>query len=459
MKIERFEVPGLAQYSYVLAHEGEAVVVDPMRDTDGYVAYARLHDLTITHVLETHIHADYASGATALAAETGAELWLSAHDTGEDFEYQFAHHAFGDGEVLELGTMRIRAVHTPGHTPEHLSLLVFDWKRSREVPVAMLSGDFLFVGSLGRPDLLGEGAKERLAEALYDSVHRVLADLPDGLEVLPGHGAGSLCGAGMGEMAQTTLGYERVANGFFRLESDAFVEEILRTVPPFPGYYRRMKLMNAQGAALLNGVPGGTGISAKALRDMMTGEDLILLDVRRPEAFGGAHIEGAINIGAGQNLSLWAGWMLDAAKRIVLVGETGDDERSRRSLIRVGLDGIAGYLEGGMAAWVEAGFGSAAIPQISVSELQRRKGEGMVLDVRSDGEWKTGHIAGAWHVMLGDLPERMAELPMGQRIFAVCGSGYRSSLAASLLQRHGFGDVVNMSGGMGAWGRQRLPLV
>lgn len=459
MNIERFEVPGLAQYSYVLAHDGQAAVVDPMRDVDGYVAYARTHGLRITHVLETHIHADFASGATALAAETGAELWLSAHDAGEDFEYKFAHRSFADGEMLELGSMQIRAVHTPGHTPEHLSFLVFDLKRSKEVPVAMLTGDFLFVGSLGRPDLLGEGAKEKLADALYGSVHMVLTGLPDGLEVLPGHGAGSLCGAGMGEMAQTTLGYERTANAFFRLGKCEFLREILGTVPPFPGYYRRMKRLNSDGAPLVKGVPGGVRISAKALKDMINVEEVTLLDVRRPESFGGAHVGGAVNIGAGRNLSLWAGWMLDSAKRIVLIGESGDDEQSRRSLIRVGLDGIAGYLEGGMAAWVEEGFAMQAIPQVSVSELERRKGERLVLDVRSDGEWKGGHIEGAQHVMLGDLPDRLGELPRGQRIFTVCGSGYRSSLAASLLQRNGFEDVANMSGGMGAWGRQGLPLV
>src|ERR1700675_3313743 len=251
MKLQRFEVPGLAHYSYLLACGGQAVIVDPKRDVDTYVAAAAAGGLRITHVLETHIHADYCSGALELAGRTGAELWLSGHDQGEDFQYAFAHHEFRDGEELKFGNVRMVALHTPGHTPEHISFLVHDAQRG-DYPMALLSGDFLFVGSLGRPDLLGEAAKQKLAGQLYDSLHKGLEKLPDGVEINPAHGAGSMCGSGMSERPQSTLGYERACNFFFREQGrEEFIESILKSVPPFPDYYRRMKKVNSEGPRVL----------------------------------------------------------------------------------------------------------------------------------------------------------------------------------------------------------------
>jgi len=461
MKIERFEVPGLAQYSYAISSNGKAIVIDPIRDADRYVDYAHKASLSITHVLETHIHADFASGATALAAATGAELWLSGHDTGEDYQYRFPHHAFRDGESLVVEKLKIVALHTPGHTPEHLSFLLFDLERSTSLPVALFSGDFLFVGSFGRPDLLGEGAKERLAAELYRSMKHRISALPDSLEVYPGHGAGSLCGAGMAEQQQTTLGYERAANPFFALPEGLFIERILASVPPFPGYYRRMKELNSAGLTILKTLPGDRRVSLAELHSLWQTRALTLLDLRRPESFGGAHIPGAINIGAGQNLSLWAGWMLPPDKPILLISEDGDLEQVRRSLIRVGLDNLRGYLSGGIAPginlWIDSGHPLAHIEQRSVREVEAAANNRFVLDVRSDAEWNSGHIAGATHIMLGDLPGRLTDLPRDVAITAVCGSGYRSSIAASLLAAHGFKGVLNMSGGMGAWRTQHLP--
>lgn len=459
MKIERFEVPGLAQYSYVLSSDGKAVVIDPMRDMDRYLTYAKKQDLKITHVLETHIHADFASGSTALAHATGAELWLSAHDAGEQYRYEFEHHRFADGESLKVGAMRIQALHTPGHTPEHLSFLVFDTARNADEPQAMFSGDFLFVGSFGRPDLLGEQAKQRLAAALFTSMHDKLASLPAGLEVHPGHGAGSLCGSGMTEQAQSTLGYERASNHLFTLDRAAFQKEVLETVPPLPSYYPRMKELNSRGPAILEELPGGEAISPQQLQQMVAKESPILLDLRRPEAYGGAHIRGAINIGAGPNLSLWAGWLLDPAKPIVLISENGENTEARKSLIRVGLDNIRGSLAGGMPAWIEAGLELEHVSQISVRQLHEGKPAGTVLDVRSDAEWNQGHIANAQHIMMGDLNGNLQLLPKEQPVFTFCGSGYRSSIAASILAGSGFTRVVNVDGGMTAWQRQKLPLV
>jgi hydroxyacylglutathione hydrolase len=468
MKIERFEVPGLAQYAYILSSGGKAVVIDPIRDIEPYLEYARANDLTITHILETHIHADFASGATALAHATASELWLSAHDTGELYAYQFPHHPFSDRELLTVDSLVIQALHTPGHTPEHLSFLVFDTTRSATIPAAHFSGDFLFVGGFGRPDLLGEEAKQQLAAQLYHSAHHAIAGLPDGLEVFPGHGAGSLCGSGMGDQQHTTLGYERAVNPFFTLTEDRFINEILASVPPFPPYYRRMKQLNSDGASLLTALPGDTPLSPAELAALIASEPTTLLDLRRPEAFGGAHIPGSINIGAGQNLSLWAGWLLEPAKPIVLIGDPAELDSARRSLIRVGLDNIRGYLSGDIAAWIDAGKELAHIPQCSAREAHAELGasphpnttltSAALLDVRSDTEWSGGHIAGAIHIMLGDLPSRIVEVPT-TKLFVLCGSGYRSSIATSILAAHGFHNLVNIDGGMAAWRRQQLPLV
>ncbi len=457
MKIQRFEIPGLAQYSYVLSAEGKAAIIDPIRDIDRYVDYAAQEALTFTHVLETHIHADFAAGSTALINATGAQLALSAYDNDEHYVYSMPHRALSDGDVIDIGSARLQVLHTPGHTPEHISFLVFDTQRSPTEPAAIFTGDFLFVGSLGRPDLLGEEAKQGLAHQLYESLHHRIAGLPDGVQVYPGHGAGSLCGSGMSESAESTLGYERATNPLFRLNERDFVNEILGSVPHMPTYYPLMKALNAMGAPTLPAIPGQQTFSPARLKELVDQSEVVVLDLRRPEAFGGAHIVGAINIGAGQNLSLWAGWMLDPGKRIVLVGDGGDEDASRRALIRVGLDCVAGHLEKGMPAWIDAGLDFVRTTQLSTAEVLNREPATFVVDVRSDKEWASGHIKDATHIMLGDLPGKLNQLPSDRSLVAVCGSGYRSSIASSILARHGFSDVSSMDGGMSAWNQRRLP--
>ncbi|HTK95994.1 MAG TPA: MBL fold metallo-hydrolase [Terriglobales bacterium] len=461
MKFQRFEVPGLAHYSYILGAAGKAVVVDPKRDIDTYLEYAAANDLKIAYILETHIHADYCSGAKELAESTGAELWLSAHDKGEDFVYQFPHHEFKDGEALEVGELRIVALHTPGHTPEHLSFLVYDTKRTGSAPLLMLSGDFLFVGSLGRPDLLGEAAKQKLAGQLYESLNQKIVSLPDGLELYPAHGAGSMCGAGMSDRPQSTLGYERLSNMFFAdRDRPAFVEHILSTVPPFPDYYRRMKKVNSDGPATVGWQPPAT-IAVEEFRKLALDGEHVVIDLRRPEAFGGAHVPNAFNIGQAPIFATWAAWVVPYDKPILLVGDASTNyDEARRALTRVGLDKVHGYLKGGMAAWVEAGYNLSHVPQISVMQLSDiPKADGLVLDVRGDAEWQGGHIEGATHIMGGELPKRAGELPRDANIYVVCGAGYRSSIATSVLRRAGFRHVTNVDGGMGAWNRQKLPTV
>lgn len=455
MKIERFEIPGLAQYSYIVSAQDRAAVIDPIRDIERYLAYAAQHNLVITHVLETHIHADFASGAPALADAAGAQLALSAHDRGEQYQYAMPHRALRDGDIIEIGDVRLETLHTPGHTPEHLSFLLFEGNVAQ--PAALFSGDFLFYGSLGRPDLLGDAAKSGLAGQLYRSLQRV-ASLPDDVALYPGHGAGSFCGAGLKNEDASTLGHERATNPFFRLDEEAFVQQILSTVPPMPAYYPRMKALNAQGAPALPSLPGSRALFPAEVAELARSGDIDLLDVRSAEAFAVAHIPGSINIGAGPNLSLWAGWLLDPGRRIVLVGDAGDHECSRRSLVRVGLDRIEGHFPNGVAAWWSSGKKVAHFLQLSPQQVQMRPRGDCILDVRGMDEWKSGHIAGATHVPLGVLPGRADLLPAGHGTVVVCEGGYRSSIAASLLAHRGLSSVGYLVGGMAAWKRQKLPV-
>jgi hydroxyacylglutathione hydrolase len=463
MILERFEVPGLAHYSYLLASQGNAVVIDPKRDIETYIDYARAKDLVISHVLETHIHADYVSGTRALSAASSAQLWVSAHDEGQEYLYQYGDRRLRDGDELVIGDLRLVALHTPGHTPEHLSFLAYEQSRCGQ-PMALFSGDFLFVGSLGRPDLMGEEMKRKLAASLYQSVHTKISHLPDGVEVHPAHGAGSLCGAGMSQRPQSTLGYERFCNVFLAgYDEQQFIDCILASVPEFPDYYRRMKKINAQGPPILKALPGEAPLRPHEFQKAHEQTDAMIIDLRRPEAFGGAHIPGAFNIGAGPNLSMWAAWVVPYDRPILLVGDGGTDlQEARRSLIRVGFDQIEGYLKGGIPAWIEAGFKQAHIPQISVQELAHKlssREQISILDVRSPNEWREGHIEQAIHIPGGELPKRLEELPREGQIYVICGSGYRSSVATSVLARAGRHALINVLGGMTAWNKQALPSV
>jgi len=464
MLFERIEDPGLSQYSYVVACERskDAVVVDPRRDVDVYLDFAAERGLAIAHVLETHVHADYASGARELAERTGARLWESVYDEGETYAFAFPHEDLAEGDRVEVGNVRLEPLHTPGHTPEHLSFLVYDGARSREVPQLLLSGDFLFVGSLGRPDLLGEDAKLALAKRQFASVREKLRGLPDGLEVHPGHGAGSMCGAGMSARPLSTLGFERIANPYLDpgLTEAAFVEKLLGASPPFPPYYRRMKVLNSAGPPSLNGLPGLATIGAEEFRDL-AGDGHVVVDLRDQLAFGGGHVPGALGIGVEGSLSTWTAWVVPYETPILLVAESpGDVEPAVRALVRVGLDDVRGSLEGGMEAWREAGFPIETVEQVDVRELRRRLASGggpALLDVRGDGEWEGGHIESAVHVMGGFLEDRLDEVPRGDGVAVVCGSGYRSTVAASVLKRNGFDKVLNVTGGMQAWRKAGLP--
>jgi hydroxyacylglutathione hydrolase len=344
-----------------------------------------------------------------------------------------------------------------------LSFLAFEQSRCGQ-PMALFSGDFVFVGALGRPDLLGEEAKQRLAKSLYSSIHKKIAHLPDGVEIHPGHGAGSLCGAGLSRRPQSTLGYERLCNIFFKgYDEKQFVECILSNVPEFPDYYRRIKKINSEGPTVLRYLPGDMALSPDEFRIKRDSLNAIVIDLRRPEAFGGAHIPTSFNIGAGPNLSMWAAWVVPYDRPILLAGDSETKiEEARRSLVRVGFDQIEGFLKGGMPVWIEAGFEQAHIPQISVRELANKlaaRSQVTVLDVRSPKEWRAGHVSGAIHIAGGELTKHVNEIPHDSEVSLICGTGYRSSVAASILKRAGHNHLVNVVGGMTAWNAQGLPAV
>lgn len=458
MLFDRIAESGLSQYAYAVGCQGakEVAIVDPMRDIDIYLDYARRNKVAITHVLETHIHADFASGAKELAEKTGAELHLSAYDDGEQFDVEFDHTPICDGDTILIGGVRLTARHTPGHTPEHMSYLVYDLNRAPDAPMAMLSGDFLFVGSLGRPDLLGKAETDQLTRKLYASV-RGLDTLPDAMEIHPGHGAGSMCGSGMSGRPMSTLGYERIANPMLApsMDEDAFVDTMLSNLPPKPDYYARMKELNSTGPATLGTLSAGHAVAPEDAHELMKSGHL-LIDLRNQTDFGRRHVAGSICIGLGKSFSTWAAWMLPRDTPLLLLGHsTRDIESAVRALVRVGLDAIAGHVTGGMEAWSEAGLPVARHEVIPSNELQERLATDdsiCVLDVRTDQEWAEGHIPDATHIVLPDLPGQIDQIPSSGTIVTFCGGGYRSAIAASLLERAGF-TVLDQLGGMAAWNR------
>jgi hydroxyacylglutathione hydrolase len=459
MLFKQFEDKGLSQYSYMVGceKEGIAAVIDPRRDVDIYVNYATEHKLKIRYILETHIHADFASGTTALAEESGAEVLVSSYDTAEKYVYSFKHTDLVDGQKINLGCATLEAMHTPGHTPEHISFLVYDNEKSVTEPVSILSGDFLFMGSLGRPDLLGEEEKMKLAKRLFQSVNNKLPNLKDELLVYPGHGAGSLCGANLSKGNNSTMGTEREVNIYIKekLSEEEFIKKIFSNTPPFPEYYLRMKEYNAKGQEVFKELPKPKGMDAKDFENIAV-EEGVIIDTRHPLAFGGAHIPDSINLAMGAANSFWAASVIPYDVPVYLVLENESDlEETVRSLMRVGMDDIKGYLKPGFAGWVSYGADFRDIPQASALFLDDMMDAGedlMVIDVRPKTEWLTGHIKGARNIYLGELQDKMDKLGKNdQTIFCICGGGHRSSIAASILQAAGFEMVYNVYGGMSSW--------
>jgi hydroxyacylglutathione hydrolase len=455
---ETVRTDGLAHLSYLIGDRasGQAAVLDPRRDVDVYLELARRHGLTITHAVETHIHADFVSGSRELAARTAtAKVYVSVEGGAR---YGFAHEPLRDGSRIELGAVTLAAVHTPGHTPEHLAYLATEQGR----PWGFVSGDFLFADSVGRPDLLGAAQTPGLARALFRSLRTALTPLPDALPLYPAHGAGSPCGANICDR-QSTVGHERRHNPALQFtDESSFTDWVLRTAPPMPRYYPRMKRINAQGPEILGGLPAVEWLEPAALRQRLAAGDVQLIDNRTMRAFGEGHIAGAWNLGPRPELSLWAGWMLDPARPIALVlPRDGDLPEVLRQFLRVGFTTFAGCLEGGMEAWVAAGLPVQGLAQVPVQELNTLmpSREVQLLDVRSPSEWDVGHIPGARYLFLGDLPGGLRDLNPDRPVVVYCASGYRSGLAASILQARGFTAAANVPGGYRAWTAAGFPTV
>lgn len=453
MFLETIKAEGLAHLSYLLGDDaaGVCAVIDPRRDVSVYLDLARQHNARITHILETHIHADFVSGSRELQAETGAAIYV-----GESEEYGFAHKPLHEGDTLTLGNLTLKALHTPGHTPEHISYLVRGGKGSQE-PWALFSGDTLFAGEVGRPDLLGPGSEQVLARALYHSLHDKLLKLGDEVEVYPAHGQGSPCGGSIGDRNRSTIGYERLHDPKLQaMSEDAFAALVLSDLPPAPFYYPRMKKVNAKGPKLLHGLPHVQALDAATFEAEMQNPDTIVVDTREIEAFGGAHIRGALSITLRDEFPQWAGWMLKPEARILLV-LTDEDKlvEVETHLLRVGYENIVGFLRQGMRGWFEVGRPFERTCELSVQELHAKLAAGkdtfQLLDVRRDDEWNEGAIPGAKHLFAPYLPEHLEVVEKGTPVVVYCGSGYRASVAASVLQRNGFTDVCNVPGSMAAW--------
>jgi len=455
---QRIYTDGLAQASFLLgsAHSRQAVVIDPRRDVEVYLDLASAHDLTITHILETHIHADYASGARELAERTGATMFLSA--VGEN---EFPHQPVHDGDTLEVGELRLEILLTPGHTPEHICILVGNEAEPDSAPM-LFSGDMLFVGAVGRPDLLGATYTQGLATALYGTIHEKLMALDDDIVVYPGHGAGSACGKAIGDAESTTMGQEKRFNYAFQpMTEESFIRLMLDDLPASPVYFPVMKQLNKRGPQILGGPPQPDELDPAELRATLAGERgaVTLIDVRPAEEFGTGFLPGSLNIGVGSSLPNWAGWSASYDRPIVLV--VADREDVREAVIqlgRIGLDTIGGYVVADRDAWAAAGLPVQQIEQMSVEMAAPRiaSGGARVLDVRTRAEFALGHIDGALNVSAEQLLQgEMLDGAPEQPIVVVCAAGYRSSLVTSLLKQRGHANVANLSGGMGAWGQRR----
>jgi hydroxyacylglutathione hydrolase len=465
---QRF-VPGLAIASYVVGDErsGEAVVIDPTRDVDDFLHYANDNELHIRHILETHVHADFVSGSRELKARLDAEPEVHCSGLGgKEWTPPYADHVAADGHEVRIGSVRVQALHTPGHTPEHVAWALYDESRSKDTPWLLFTGDFLFVGDVGQPDLLGDRARQELAHQLYGSVFERLPAMPDVTEIFPAHGAGSLCGKAISSRRSSTVGFERRFNPALKEKPENdWVRDLMADMPLAPPYFRRMKQVNKEGPKIVGPeLPGQKRWSAKEVRHRVC-EECLILDVRSKEAFAAAHIPGSINIPFSPNLPTWAGWVLPYDRPTLAVTDNpAQMPEVTTHLLRVGFDDVQGYLQGGIDLWETSGYPLTSLRTLTVQQLaQRLNSRGVrpitVLDVRTDKEWSTGAIDGAIHIHGGKLQERFADVPRDKPVAVVCGSGYRGTIAASFLKREGYEDVANVVGGMSAWNAADFPTV
>jgi hydroxyacylglutathione hydrolase len=455
---KQFYLGCLAHASYLVGSEGEAAAVDPRRDVDEYLAEASAQGLRIRYVIETHLHADFVSGHRELAARAGAQIVFGARAG-----VTFPHLAVRDGEELPLGRLVLRFLETPGHTPESLCVLVVDPDQPHG-PRLVLTGDTLFIGDVGRPDLAagsgGVSARD-MAGQLYDSLHGKLLALPDEVEVYPAHGAGSLCGKNISRERMSTIGEQRRTNYALQpMPRERFVEMMTADLPEVPAYFSRDVALNREGAPAVDARPLPP-LTPAALRERVE-KGALVLDVRDAAAFGAGHLPGSVHLGLAGQFASWAGALLPADRPVLVVADdpAGVQEAALR-LARVGLERVEGHLEGGVAAWDAAGLPLGRMPQIAVDELRHRMTAtpGLrVLDVRRPGEYAAGHVPAARNVPLDRLVEEVAGLDRRRPTAVICAGGYRSSAAVSLLARLGFSDLMNVVGGTSAWRTAGYPV-
>jgi hydroxyacylglutathione hydrolase len=448
--VENFFLGCLAHASYLVGSEGIAAVIDPQRDVDIYLDAAAQHGLKIAHIIETHLHADFVSGHRELAERTGARIYL-----GAEAGATFPHTPVRDGDSLTFGRCRFDFFATPGHTVESVCIAMTDLDKPAS-PRAVFTGDTLFVGDVGRPDLSGDHTPQELARMLYSSLHDKLLKLPDETEIFPAHGAGSLCGRQMGTERSSTIGKERRTNYALQAPNcDEFIRLLTDGLPPRPEYFGREVELNRQGAAALDHISPPVPVRAPEVFRLQS-EGAIALDTRPAMQFAVAHVPGSIHIALSGQYASWAARILGLDKRIILVGEDADHLReSQLRLARVGIENVHAYLEDGITGWILGGYELDYIPQISVQEftelLEEEKDRIAVLDVRERGEVEAGAMENSVRIPLGQLQDRTAELDRDKLIVVHCKGGYRSSIATSILRRAGFRDIANLTGGFDAW--------
>ncbi len=450
MLFERIESEGIAHYSYVIGDEGEAVVIDPRRDCEVYLDKVSKKGFRISHILETHRNEDYVIGSLELADRTDAKIWHS--DSQFDYEYG---EEIQDGQSWKIGRLKLKAIHTPGHTPGHMSFLLYDYE---EEPWMVFTGDALFAGDVGRVDLLGMDRAEEMAEKLFDSLFNKLLPLGDDIIVCPAHGAGSVCAASITERIWTTIGIERKRNPKLEYkEKDEFVENVTEKLER-PPYFKKMEKMNVEGPPILGGLPVPSPLSPGEFEGKM--EKSQVLDTRMELCFNSGHIPGSLSIWL-DGVPNFAGWFLSYDEPILLVNEGNNPTQVVRYLVRLGFDDFAGYLSEDMLGWHMAGKRSESIDTVTVQEMCNLLDEGetgWILDVRSEDEVREAEIVGANHIHVTQLLENLDRIPEDKNIYIFCGSGLRSTIAASILKRRGWENVTIILGGVKGWNSTTCPI-
>ena len=444
MLIQQIFTEKIAHSSYILSGDRTCAIIDPRRDTRIYLRSAKELGVRITHILVTHLHADFISGHLDLAERTGAPIYAP-----EKANCDFEHVPLKEGDTIPIEDIELDILETPGHTPEHISYVVVDTSRG-EGPVALFCGDTMFVGDVGRPDLF-PGRAEELASTLYDTLHEKLMKLPDFCEIYPAHGAGSLCGRAMASKRSSTMGYELNYNYALKIKDRGqFIESLTNNMPEAPDHFSRCTDINRVGPGLVKDLHSPEPLDNDMFNEKM--KRAVILDVRSFESFGGQHIPGAYHIDINSNFPTYSGWLLPPGKDILLVSDDHSQAFDAcHQLRRVGMDKVEGYLETGMYGWVTGGLDTKHVPQISPSELHERINTGhkmTIIDVRAVSEYDDAHIEGAVNIPVYELRERYSELDAETENILICGSGQRSSMGCSILLQNGFSDVQNAAGGM-----------